>query len=142
MERLWRRVARGHAMSPIQAAPLERWLWGWDLSNSVMWQGMEWVMRMFSPAQLNPFGHNPLRLLLDDLIEPDLLTHKSAPQLTVSATDVATGEAALFGNASIDVDVLCASACLPFVFPAVQIGKRSYWDGGYSGNPPLGPLLP
>ena len=22
-----------------------------------------------------------------------------------------------------------------------KLGKRSYWDGGYSGNPPLGPLL-
>ncbi len=141
MQRLWRRVARGHAMSPLQAAPLERWLWGWDLSNSVMWQGMEMAMRLFSPAQLNPFGHNPLRLLLADLIEPHLLTDPSAPALTVSATDVATGEAVLFGNAEIDVDVVCASACLPFVFPAVKIGKRAFWDGGYSGNPPLGPLL-
>jgi NTE family protein len=106
-----------------------------------MWQGFEWAMRMFSPAQLNPFGHNPLRLLLQDLVERDLLTHPSAPRLTVSATDVATGEAAFFGNEAIDVDVLCASACLPFVFPAVQIGGRSYWDGGYAGNPPLAPLL-
>ncbi|HVZ08335.1 patatin-like phospholipase family protein [Rhodopila sp.] len=141
MRRLWRRVARAHALSPIQAAPLERWLWGWDLSNSVMWQGMEWAMRMFSPAQLNPFGHNPLRLLLEDLVQPALLRHPSAPRLTVSATDVATGEAVFFGNEAIDVDVLCASACLPFVFPAVRIGNRSYWDGGYAGNPPLAPLL-
>lgn len=141
MRRLWRRVARAHAMSPIQAAPLERWLWGWDLSNSLMWQGVEWAMRMFSPAQLNPFGHNPLRLLLEDLVEPHLLTHPRAPRLTVCATDVSTGEAAFFGNSAIDVDVLCASACLPFVFPAVQIGDRAYWDGGYSGNPPLAPLL-
>ena len=59
----------------------------------------------------------------------------------MSATDVETGEAVLFGNAEIDADVLCASACLPFVFPAVRIGTRAYWDGGYSGNPPLGPLL-
>lgn len=141
MRRLWQRIAHAHAMSPIQAAPMERWLWGWDLSNSLMWQGMEWAMRMFSPAQLNPFGHNPLRLLLEDLVEPHLLTHPRAPRLTVSATDVTTGEAAYFGNAAIDVDVLCASACLPFVFPAVQIGDRAYWDGGYSGNPPLAPLL-
>ena len=98
MRKLWQRVAHAHAMSPMQAAPLERWLWGWDLSNSVMWQGMEWAMRMFSPSQLNPFGHNPLRLLLADLVEPALLTHSSAPALTVSATDVATGEAELFGN--------------------------------------------
>jgi NTE family protein len=142
MRRLWRRVAQAHSLSPLQAAPLERWLWGgWDLSNSVLWQGMEMAMRMFSPAQINPFGHNPMRVLLEDLIEPHLLTDPAAPRLTVAATDVETGQAVFFDNASIDVDVLCASACLPFVFPAVEIRGRAYWDGGYAGNPPLGPLL-
>jgi NTE family protein len=142
MRRLWRRVAQAHALSPLQAAPLERWLFGgWDLSNSMLWQGMEVAMRMFSPAQMNPFGHNPMRALLEDLIEPHLLTDAAAPRLTVAATDVVTGQAVFFGNAEIDVDVLCASACLPFVFPAVEIRGRAYWDGGYAGNPPLAPLL-
>jgi NTE family protein len=142
MRRLWRRVASAHAMSPLQAAPLDRWLFGgWDLSNSMLWQGMEMAMRLFSPAQINPFGHNPMRTLLEDLIEPHLLTDPSAPRLTVAATDVVTGQAVFFDNAAIDVDVVCASACLPFVFPAVEINGRAYWDGGYAGNPPLGPLL-
>jgi NTE family protein len=142
MRRLWQRVADGHALSPLQAAPLERWLsGGWDLSNSMLWQGMEMAMRMFSPAQMNPFGHNPLRALLQDLVDPGLLSDPRAPRLTVAATDVVTGQAAFFDNAAIDVDVLCASACLPFVFPAVEIDGRAYWDGGYAGNPPLAPLL-
>ncbi len=139
--RLWQRVSHAHALSPLQNGPLERWLWGWDMSNSVLWQGFEMAMRLFSPAQLNPFGHNPLRHVLDGLIDRRLLTDPAAPRLTVAATDVATGEAVLFGNAEIDVEVLCASACLPFVFPAVEISGRAYWDGGYAGNPPLGPLL-
>ncbi len=138
MRTLWQRFARAHAMSPLQSAPLERWLWGWDLSNSVVWRGLEATMRLFSPAQLNaalwPFGHHPLRALLNDLIEPELLADPSAPRLFVSATDVETGEAVLFENAAITVDVLLASSCLPFVFPAVEIGGRAYWDGGYSGN--------
>ena len=141
MRRLWQRVAQAHALSPLQNAPLERWLWGWDLSNSIMWRGLEMAMRVFSPAQLNPFGHNPLRHLLADLIEPRLLTSPAAPRLTVAATDVATGKAVFFDNAAINVEVLCASACLPFVFPAVEIGGRAFWDGGYAGNPPLAPLL-
>ncbi|HQT76137.1 MAG: hypothetical protein B7Z80_00340 [Rhodospirillales bacterium 20-64-7] len=142
MRRFWRRVAQAHAISPFQAAPLERWfLGGWDLSNSMMWQGMEMAMRLFSPAQINPFGHSLLRTLLNDLVEPHLLCDPRAPSLTVAATDVSTGEAVLFDNKAIDVDVLCASACLPFIFPAVRIGDRAYWDGGYAGNPPLAPLL-
>lgn len=141
MRRLWRRVATAHAMSPLQSSPFERWLWGNDLSNSFMWQGLEMAMRLFSPAQLNPFGHNPLRPLLQDLVRPELLADPRAPKLTVAATDVVTGRAALFGNGEITTDVLLATTCLPFVFPAVQIGDRAYWDGGYAGNPPLGPLL-
>jgi NTE family protein len=141
MRKLWRRVAHAHSLSPLQNGPLQRWLWGWDLSVSPLWQGLEATMRLFSPAQLNPFGHNPLRLVLDDLIEPHLLAHPRAPRLTVAATDVETGEAVLFGNTEITVDTLLASACLPFVFPAVEIGGRAYWDGGYAGNPPLRHLL-
>ena len=155
MRELWRRFAQAHRLSPLQNAPLERWLWGWDMSNSFVWRGLEATMRMFSPAQLNsalgsalwpfgrlpPFGHHPLRALISDLIDPALLTDPAAPRLIVSATDVETGQAALFENAAITVDVLLASCCLPFVFPAVEIGGRAYWDGGYSGNPPLRPLL-
>jgi len=145
MRKLWRRFAQAHAMSPLQNAPFERWLWGWDMSNSLVWRGLEATMRLFSPAQLNsavwPFGHHPLRALIADLIEPALLADPGAPRLIVSATDVETGAAVLFENAAITVDVLLASSCLPFVFPAVEIDGRAYWDGGYSGNPPLKPLL-
>ena len=34
-----------------------------------------------------------------------------------------------------------ASACLPFLFRAVEIDGEAYWDGGYMGNPPLFPLI-
>lgn len=141
IRKFWRMMAQAHAVSPLQSGPLERWLWGWDMSNSVLWQGLEMTMRLFSPAQLNPFGHNPLWYFLRDLVDQRLLRDTRAPQLLVSATDVETGRAVIFDNATIDADVLCASACLPFVFPAVRIGEQSYWDGGYSGNPPLAPLL-
>jgi NTE family protein len=134
MRKLWRRISQAHSLSPLQNGPLQRWLWGWDLSVNPLWQGIE-------AAQLNPFGHNPLRHVLDELLDRRLLAQPSAPRLTVAATDVETGEAVLFDNAAITVDVLLASACLPFVFPAVEIGGRAFWDGGYAGNPPLRPLL-
>jgi NTE family protein len=34
-----------------------------------------------------------------------------------------------------------ASACLPFLFQAVEIEGEYYWDGGYMGNPPIFPLI-
>jgi NTE family protein len=141
MRTLWQRIGQAHALSPVRNGPMERWLWGWDLSNSMAWQGLETAMRLFSPAQLNPFGHNPLRAVIEDVLDRDALASPGAPRVTIAATDVETGQAVLFGNDQIDADVLLASACLPFVFPAVEIGGRVYWDGGYSGNPPLEPLL-
>jgi NTE family protein len=141
MRRLWDSVGAVGAMSPVQRSPLERWLYGSDLSSNVVWAGLETTMRLFSPHQLNPLGHNPLRPLLEDLLRPDLLAHPAAPRLFVGVTDVETGAPVIFSGAGITVDVLLASACLPLVFPAVEIAGRAYWDGGYSGNPPLRPLL-
>jgi NTE family protein len=34
-----------------------------------------------------------------------------------------------------------ASACLPFLFQAVEIDGEFYWDGGYMGNPPIFPII-
>jgi NTE family protein len=46
-----------------------------------------------------------------------------------------------FGEHEITPDVLMASTCLPRIHHAVQIDGQPYWDGGYSANPPVFPLL-
>jgi NTE family protein len=136
LQKLWTRIGQAHAMPPGMA----EWdaLWG---GGDLLWQGVEPAMRLFSPSQLNPMGLNPLRDLLRDLVDRDWLNHKDAPPVSVAATDVETGQAVIFDNAAVDVDILLASSCLPFVFPAVEIGGRGYWDGAYATNPPLRPLL-
>ncbi len=141
MRRLWDSIGAAGAMSLVQRSPLERFIYGSDLSSNVMWAGLETTMRLFSPHQLNPLGHNPLRPLLEDMLRPQLLRTPGAPRLYVGVTDVETGAPVIFSGAEITVDVLLASACLPLIFPAVEIGGRAYWDGAYSGNPPLWPLL-
>ena len=52
-----------------------------------------------------------------------------------------TGRGRVFRNADITPDVLLASACLPTMFQAVEIDGDPYWDGGYSGNPTMAPLI-
>jgi NTE family protein len=41
----------------------------------------------------------------------------------------------------VTADAVLASACLPFMFQAVQIDGEYYWDGGYVGNPAIYPLI-
>ena len=59
----------------------------------------------------------------------------------VTATNVRTGRGRVFRNAELTPDVLLASACLPTMFQAIEIDGDPYWDGGYSGNPTITPLV-
>lgn len=143
MRQLWEDVAAAHIFAPMTSSM--DWLWGWDkgmeLGNDLAWQGLTQVLRMFNPGQLNPFGQNPLQPLLENLLDVEAIRAPSAPRLYVGATDVESGKCRIFSNSEISVDVLLASCCLPMMFPTVTINGRHYWDGGYSSNPPLSPLL-
>jgi len=85
--------------------------------------------------------HNPLRAVLDELLDVSAFGTDGAPTLIVSATRVRTGEARLFQDREVTADVLLASACLPQLFPAVEIDGEGYWDGGYVANPPVRTLI-
>ncbi len=95
----------------------------------------------FSPYQANPLDINPLRDLLTREIDFEAIARQTTPRLFVSATEVRTGKAALFSGAQLNAQTVMASACLPMLFQAVQIDSEAYWDGGYSANPALMPLI-
>lgn len=42
---------------------------------------------------------------------------------------------------AITVDMVLASASIPLLFPAVQVGSHSLWDGGLLVNTPLAPVV-
>lgn len=96
---------------------------------------------LMSPYQFNPLNVNPLRRTLESQLDVETLRSAAAPQLFVSATDVRTGKPRVFRNADLSIDALMASACLPTLFQAVEIGEDAYWDGGYAANPPILPLI-
>jgi NTE family protein len=98
------------------------------------------MARLFSPYDLGPRGANPLRDILAEIIDFDRLARASI-KLFITATNVRTGRGRVFRNGEITPDVLLASACLPTLFQAIEIGGDSYWDGGYSGNPTITPLV-
>jgi NTE family protein len=99
------------------------------------------VSRVFSPYQLNPFNVNPLRDVLKPLVDFEALRERSPFQLFVSATNVRTGRPRVFREHELKLDMLLASAALPFAFHAVEVDQEFYWDGGYVGNPSLYPLF-
>ena len=70
-----------------------------------------------------------------------LCVHHCSVKLFLSATNVRTGKIKVFQNDEIGPEAVLASACLPFIFQAVEIDGENYWDGGYMGNPAIFPLI-
>lgn len=99
------------------------------------------LTRMFSPYQLNPFDINPLRSIVARLVDFPAIRSRKAIRLFIAATRVRTGALRLFENRELSEDALLASACLPTLHHAIEIDGEAYWDGGYSGNPALYPLV-
>nr|WP_314070416.1 patatin-like phospholipase family protein [uncultured Roseococcus sp.] len=140
LERFWHTVSKGAAMSPFRRGPIDVLLNRWTLDHSPGYVAMDMMSRLFSPYDF-PFGDtNPLRDILAQCVDFERLA-ASPIKLFITATNVRTGRGRVFRNADLSPDALLASACLPTMFQAVEIDGEAYWDGGYSGNPTMTPLM-
>lgn len=107
---------------------------------------MDQMSRVYSPYDSGVFYSNPLAPIVE-AIDLDAVSQSDGPALFVAATNVRTGKIRIFEGAEVTRDAILASACLPTVFQAVEIDDRetgeteAYWDGGFTGNPPLFPLF-
>jgi NTE family protein len=140
LEQFWRRVSDAALLSPFRRTPLDIMLGRWTLDTSPVFLTLDLMARIFSPYDLNPHGANPLRDILADCIDFKRVA-KSPLKLFVTATNVHTGRGRVFRNGDLTPEALLASACLPTLFQAVEIDGEPYWDGGYSGNPTVSPLI-
>jgi len=141
LAQFWRRVSEIGSFSPVQQTPFDRILNGWNLDASPVYTAYDIASRLFSPYQINPLNYNPLRQVLEEMLDIDLLNAHDGIKLFITATSVRTGQERVFHCQEVTIDTLLASTCLPTLFQAVEIEGEFYWDGGYSGNPALWPLI-
>ncbi|MDQ0503912.1 patatin-like phospholipase family protein [Xanthobacter agilis] len=139
LTQFWRDVSRDGRMSPLQRSAFDRLMGNWSLANNPAYLALEVASRFFSPYDFNPLNINPLREIIEAHVDFEAL-RRSQVKVFISATNVHTGRARIFGHSEMTADAVMASACLPFMFQAVEIEGVPYWDGGYMGNPPLFPL--
>jgi NTE family protein len=137
----WKAVSDAARFSPIQRSPWDRLHNNFSLDNSPGYLFFEQLTRQFSPYELNPLNINPLRDLVASQVDFERVNHCKALKVFVTATNVRTGRGRSFTQPHLSVDTVMASACLPFMYQAVEIDGEAYWDGGYIGNPALHPLV-
>ena len=139
LEGFWRKVSEsGRTYSPLGATP---WAEGRSMNFNPAYILFDTMTRALSPHQFNPFDLNPLRDVLDACVDFEMLSGCREVELFISATNVRTGQIRVFRNHDVSLDSVMASACLPQLFRAVDVGGEAYWDGGFMGNPALFPLF-
>lgn len=83
----WQLVAEASRFSPFQRSPWDILLGNWTMDFSPSFIGLDIATRLFSPYDLNPTALNPLRKILDQMIDFSLLT-ESPLKLFITATNV------------------------------------------------------
>jgi NTE family protein len=147
LDRFWG-IIRDNARANVN--PFSDWLKGFspeaaqfadDLYRAPGHHMREMLQRTLSPREWNPLKFNPLRIILEELIDFDRVCKTCQPHLFVCASNVRSGKIRVFRDPDMSIDAILASACLPMLFEAVEIDGEHFWDGGYMGNPALFPLF-
>lgn len=129
--------------------------------------GLQWVLSLLSSGLLvetprSLLDNSPLRELLARAIPVERIRESVASgaveALAVATTSYSSGQAVAFFDAApavrdwrrvsragvrraIDLDVLMASAAIPFIFPAGPVDGRYYGDGSMRQLAPISPAV-
>ncbi len=141
LTRFWERIAELASRSIARPTPLDRMASPGNMDFSPGWLLSDLMLKVFSPYQLNPGNANPLREALEASVDFARLRAAPTPAAFVCATNVLNGRLRVFARHEITAAAVMASSCLPQLFHAVEVDGAHYWDGGYSGNPPIFPLI-
>jgi NTE family protein len=145
----WNGIVNMGALGEAQRAPFDMLMGSLGGEVSPVGQMMASMSNMWSTAMTqslspyhnNPLDINPLKEFLEKQIDFKAIAAFKNLKLFVVATGVSTGKAEVFSGKRLTAKAVMASACLPTLFKAVEIEGEHYWDGGYSGNPAIHPLI-
>ena len=141
LHEFWRGVSREGVRAGAASDIVQSMLGFWEMPGFSPRAYFEHLANMVAPFRTNPLSINPLRSILEELVDFDKVRANDALKLFISATNVRDGKIRVFSGAEIAADAILASACLPYLFQAVEIDGEAYWDGGYTGNPALFPFF-
>ena len=137
----WQRVSDLWSRGPFKPPLIGGKNSDFGLENSPGFRFIEPMTHFASPYQLNPFNFNPFRDMLAEAIDFERVRRQTALKLFICATDVQTAKVKIFAGKELRAEHILASTCLPLLMHAVEIDGEYYWDGMYSGNPAIYPLV-
>jgi NTE family protein len=137
----WKKVSAFSSRSILRPSAFDKRNPDFGLEHSPGFMFLEPMTYFASPYQLNPFNFNPIKDLLAEAIDFERVRTQTAVKLFICATNVHTAKVRVFAGKELGVEQVLASTCLPLLMHAVEIDGEYYWDGSYSGNPAIFPLV-
>jgi NTE family protein len=137
----WKRMSDVASHGMLQPSLVDRMTGKFGLENSPGYLLFDVMSYFTSPYIYNPLNYNPLRNVLNEIVDFERLRRESAVKLFLCATNVRTGKVKVFKTQELGANHVLASTCLPLLMHGVEIDGEVYWDGGFSGNPAIFPLV-
>lgn len=143
LTRYWKVNTEAGKVSFLKPGVLDMLYNKYTMHHSFGFVMFDLMCKFLSPYQFNPSGTNALRDIVTKLFNFEKLNEYQDVKIFLSATHVYTGKIKIFSNINkeLSVDAMLATACLPTIFNAVMVNGEYYWDGGYTGNPVMYPLI-
>ena len=141
LHRYWRKISDAASRGIFSPSPLDKANPDFGLEHSPGYLMMESLSYYASPYQMNPLNYNPFKELLEEAIDFERVRQQQVVKLFICATNVETAKLKIFEGKDIGAEHVLASACLPLMMHAVKIDGHYYWDGSFTSNPAIFPLL-
>jgi NTE family protein len=141
MRLFWKRMSETTSHGVLQQSWFDKVTGKFGLEHSPGYLFLNALMYFTSPDLYNPLNNNPIRNVLEEIVDFDRLRQQAVIKLFLCATNVRTGKVKVFKSEEIGADQVLASTCLPLLMHAVEIDGEVYWDGGFAGSPVIFPLV-
>ena len=141
LDKYWRVMAEKGRSSIFKPGIKDILAGKYTMHNSPGFLMFDFMTKVLSPYQMNPEGKDPLKDVIGQLFDFEMLNKNDQIKVFLAATHVYTGKLTIFDNKDLCTDALLATACLPTIHNAVMVKGEYYWDGGFIGNPAIFPLV-
>src|SRR6202167_3334563 len=105
---VWKKMSDTTSTSIIAPSFFDKMNPNFGLENSPGYVMVDIISRFMSPYQLNPMDVNPMRDLLNAVVDFELVRKQRVVKLFLSATNVRTGKVAVFPNGEITAEHVLA----------------------------------